>query len=68
MQSDFGSKGGILDLAGIDISGIRKAIAPTAKVLASARWAGIKVVYLKMAFRPDLSDFGAPLVRIPGRF
>ena len=60
MQNDFGSKGGMLDLAGIDISGIRKAIAPIAKVLTSARHAGIKIVYLKMAFRPDLSDFGAP--------
>jgi ureidoacrylate peracid hydrolase len=60
MQNDFGSKGGMLDLAGIDISGIRKAIAPTAKALASTRHAGIKIVYLKMAFRPDLSDFGAP--------
>lgn len=60
MQNDFGAKGGALDLAGIDISGIRQAIAPIAKVLASARHAGIKIVYLKMAFRPDLSDFGAP--------
>jgi ureidoacrylate peracid hydrolase len=59
MQNDFASKGGMLDLAGIDISGIRKAIDPIAKVLASARHAGIKIVYLKMAFRPDLSDFGA---------
>ena len=60
MQNDFGAEGGALDLAGIDISGIRKAIAPIAKVLTSARHAGIKIVYLKMAFRPDLSDFGAP--------
>jgi ureidoacrylate peracid hydrolase len=60
MQNDFGSKGGMFDLAGIDISGIRKAIAPIAKVLISARHSGIKIVYLKMAFRPDLSDFGAP--------
>jgi ureidoacrylate peracid hydrolase len=60
MQNDFGAKGGAVDLAGIDISGIRKAIAPIAKVLTSARHAGIKIVYLKMAFRPDLSDFGAP--------
>ena len=59
MQNDFGSKGGMLDLAGVDISGIRNAIAPIAKVLASARNAGIKIVYLKMAFRSDLSDFGA---------
>ena len=60
MQNDFGSKGGMFDRAGMDISGIQKAIGPTAKVLASAREAGIKIVYLKMAFRPDLSDLGAP--------
>ena len=60
MQNDFSAKGGMFDLAGIDISGIRKAIAPTAKVLTSARQAGIKIVYLKMAFRPDLGDLGAP--------
>ncbi len=59
MQNDFGAKGGMFDLAGIDISGIRKAIAPTAKVLSLARHAGIKIAYLKMAFRPDLSDLGA---------
>ena len=28
MQNDFGAKGGMFDLAGIDISGIRKAIGP----------------------------------------
>jgi ureidoacrylate peracid hydrolase len=60
MQNDFGSKGGMFDRAGIDISGIQKAIAPTARVLASARRAGIKIVYLKMGYRADLSDLGAP--------
>lgn len=60
MQNDFGSKGGMFDRAGIDISGIQKVIGPTAKVLAAARRAGIKIVYLKMAFRPDLSDLGSP--------
>jgi ureidoacrylate peracid hydrolase len=60
MQNDFGSKGGMFDRAWIDISGIRKAVAPTAKVLASARRAGVKVIYLKMGYRPDLSDLGAP--------
>lgn len=60
MQNDFGSKGGMFDRAGIDISGIQKAVAPTAKVLASARRAGVKVIYLKMGYRPDLSDLGAP--------
>ena len=60
MQNDFGSKGGMFDRAGIDISGIQKAVAPTAKVLTSARRAGIKIIYLKMGYRPDLSDLGAP--------
>jgi ureidoacrylate peracid hydrolase len=60
MQNDFGAAGGMFDRAGIDISGIRKAVAPTAKVLESARRIGIRVVYLKMGYRPDLSDLGPP--------
>ncbi|HUQ51849.1 MAG TPA: cysteine hydrolase, partial [Gammaproteobacteria bacterium] len=58
MQNDFGSKGGMFERAGIDISGIRKAVPPTARVLDAARKSGIKVVYLKMAYQPDLSDLG----------
>jgi ureidoacrylate peracid hydrolase len=58
MQNDFGSEGGMFALAGIDISRIRGAIAPTARVLAAARQTGIPVVYLKMGFQPDLSDVG----------
>jgi ureidoacrylate peracid hydrolase len=60
MQNDFGSKSGMFDRAGIDISGIQKAVAPTAHVLEAARNAGIKIVYLKMAYQPDLSDLGDP--------
>jgi ureidoacrylate peracid hydrolase len=60
MQNDFGSKGGMFERAGIDISGIQKAVAPTARVLDSARKAGVKVIYLKMAYLPDLSDLGEP--------
>jgi ureidoacrylate peracid hydrolase len=59
MQNDFGSKGGMFERAGIDITGIQKAVAPTARVLDVARKSGIKVIYLKMAYRPDLSDLGA---------
>ena len=59
MQNDFGSKGGMFERAGIDISGIQKAVAPTARVLDSARKAGMKIVYFKMAYQPDLSDLGA---------
>jgi ureidoacrylate peracid hydrolase len=60
MENDFVAKGGMFDRAGVDISGAQKAIAPTAKVLGAARQAGIKIVYLKMGYRPDLSDLGAP--------
>jgi ureidoacrylate peracid hydrolase len=60
MQNDFGSPGGMFDRAGLDISMIQKAVGPTAQVLASARAVGIKIVYLKAAFRPDLSDLGGP--------
>jgi ureidoacrylate peracid hydrolase len=58
MQNDLGSEGGMFAMAGIDISDIRNAIAPTARVLSVARRAGLPVVYLKMGFRPDLSDAG----------
>lgn len=60
MQNDFGAKGGMFDHAGIDLSSIQRAIGPTSKVLASARHAGLRVIYLKMGFRSDLSDLGAP--------
>ena len=60
MQNDFGSKGGMFDRAGIDISGIQRAVGPTARVLAAARRMGIKIVYLKMGYRSDLADLGAP--------
>jgi ureidoacrylate peracid hydrolase len=58
MENDFAAKGGMFDRAGIDISGAQKAIAPIAKVLAAGRQAGLKIIYLKMGYRPDLSDLG----------
>jgi ureidoacrylate peracid hydrolase len=58
MQNDFGTRGGMFDRAGIDISSIQRAVAPTARVLAAGRKANIKIVYLKMAYKPDLSDWG----------
>lgn len=58
MQNDFGAEGGMFHRAGIDISMIRQAVTPTARVLAAARQCGIAIIYLKMAFRADLSDAG----------
>lgn len=58
MQNDFGAEGAMFHRAGIDISKIQAAVAPTAKVLLAARKEGIKIIYLKMAFKADLSDAG----------
>jgi ureidoacrylate peracid hydrolase len=60
MQNDFGSPGGMFDRAGIDISGIRRAIQPTKRAIAAARQQAVPIVYVKMGFRPDLSDAGPP--------
>src|SRR5207237_1029591 len=59
MQNDFGATGGMLDRLGIDISMIQRAVGATATVLTAARHAAIPIIYLKMGFRPDLSDLGA---------
>jgi ureidoacrylate peracid hydrolase len=58
MQNDFGAKGGMFDKAGIDISVIQQVINPISNVLNSARKRGIKIIYLKMGFKQDLSDVG----------
>ena len=58
MQNDFGSRGGMFDRAGIDLSVIRRAVPPTQRVVAAARTAALPIVYLKMAHQPDLSDTG----------
>ena len=60
MQNDFGSEGGCFHRAGIDISMIQRGCpADRESSCASARASGIRAVYLKMAFRSDLSDAGA---------
>jgi ureidoacrylate peracid hydrolase len=60
MQNDFGATGGMFDRAGIDISGIRAVVPQMRSALAAARAASLPIFYLKMAFRPDLSDAGPP--------
>lgn len=58
MQNDFGSKGGMFQRAGIDISSIRAVVPDVRTALGTARAASLPVVYLKMGFKPDLSDAG----------
>jgi ureidoacrylate peracid hydrolase len=59
MQNDFGAKGGMFDLAGVDLSAIRSTVEPTARVLNSARSQGIPVIYIKEALS-SLYDAGPP--------
>lgn len=58
MENDFCSKGGMLDRAGMNLSKIKETIVPIKNVLAAARKIGIKIIYLRMAFKEDLSDLG----------
>ena len=60
MQNDFGSPNGMFELSGIDTTQIRAVVPTIAGVLAAARQAGIKIIYLKMGFQPDLSDASRP--------
>lgn len=56
MQNAFASKGGMFDLAGLDISGAAPVVAATARLVAAARTAGVSVVYLQMGFKPGLDE------------
>ena len=60
MQNDFGTPGGMFDRAGIDIKPIQAIVKPIGRVLQAARAGGLSVIYLKMAFQPDLADSSYP--------
>lgn len=60
MQNAFASPGGMLDLAGVDVSQARDAVANAALVCEAARAAGLPVVYLTIGYPPDLSTAGGP--------
>jgi ureidoacrylate peracid hydrolase len=60
MQNAFASKCGMLDIAGIDISGAQCVVRQIATVLEHARASGIPVVHLQMGYKPDQSNSGGP--------
>jgi ureidoacrylate peracid hydrolase len=60
MQNAFASARGMLDLAGLDISGAPQVIHAVRTVLEAARAAQIPIVYLQMGYKPDLSNSGGP--------
>jgi len=61
MQNAFAKTGGMLDLAGMDISGAAACIETNRRLLEVARKQGVQVVYLQMTYTPDLSNGGGPL-------
>ncbi len=58
MQNAFASPGGLLDLAGVDISGAAAVTHTIGQLLPAARACGVPVVYLQTGYKPDLSNGG----------
>ena len=59
MQNDFCTNGGMLQRIGIDILMIQNIIPNVKEAINAARVAGIKIIYLKMGYKEDLSDLGS---------
>ena len=58
MQNAFASRGGLLDLAGIDISAADAVVRRIGPVLDAARASDVPIVYLQTGYKPDLSNGG----------
>ncbi len=61
MQNAFCKKGGMLDVLGmLDEAKVRRIIETCRGIISVSRSKGIKVVYLRMSYNPDLSNAGGP--------
>jgi ureidoacrylate peracid hydrolase len=60
MQNAFASRGGMLDLAGVDLSDAPRVVGVIRATIDAARAAAVPVVYLQMGYKPDLSNSGGP--------
>jgi ureidoacrylate peracid hydrolase len=60
MQNAFATKGGMLDIAGVDISGAAQVAQSIKRIADAGRRAGIPIVFLQMGYKPDLSNSGGP--------
>lgn len=61
MQNAFCKKGGLFDYLGVlDENKVKTVIDRNRKIIEACRRKEIKVVYLRMGYKPDLSDAGEP--------
>ncbi len=61
MQNAFCKKGGMLDVLGmLDEAKVKLVIEACREIISASRSKGIKVVYLRMSYSPDLSNAGGP--------
>lgn len=60
MQNAYASPGGYLDLAGFDIGGAAKVIEQCAKVVGTARAAGLPIFYFQNGWDSDYVEAGGP--------
>jgi ureidoacrylate peracid hydrolase len=58
MQNAFASKGGLLDIAGVDLADAPRVVRRIGDVIGAGRSEGVPIVYLRMAYKSDLSDAG----------
>jgi ureidoacrylate peracid hydrolase len=59
MQNAFCSNGGMFDLMGsLDRPKVEKVVQIDKKIIRACRSRGIKIIYLRMGYRPDLADAG----------
>jgi len=60
MQNAFASKGGMIDLMGLDISKNLKVVGVVKKIISAARLKKFKVLYTVHYYSPDLREAGGP--------
>jgi ureidoacrylate peracid hydrolase len=58
MQNAFASKGGLLDVAGVDIAAAPAVVRTIGSVLSAMRSRGVPIVYLQTGYKADLSNGG----------
>jgi ureidoacrylate peracid hydrolase len=58
MQNAFASKGGMLDIAGVNLTDAPRVVHTIRGILDAARSAGVLLVFLRMEYKQNLSDAG----------